>query len=74
MSCPEQLLAVVEANQRGAGTGISSICSSNPFVLKVAAQQAVRDQCPLLVESTANQVNQGPVAEFARSDDVVRGR
>lgn len=39
-------------------TGIYSVCSAHPVVLEAAIQQALEDQTVLLVEATANQVNQ----------------
>jgi D-tagatose-1,6-bisphosphate aldolase subunit GatZ/KbaZ len=38
--------------------GVTSICSAHPWVIRAAAEQAVDDQAPLLVEATCNQVNQ----------------
>lgn len=45
--------------QKGAGArGITSVCSSHPFVLRAAIAQARDDGQPALIESTVNQVNQ----------------
>jgi len=49
---------IVAAHKRGVPVGIYSVCSAHPFVLAAAAQQALQDRAPLLVESTCNQVNQ----------------
>lgn len=38
--------------------GIYSICSAHPLVIEAAMHQALDDGTPLLVEATANQVNQ----------------
>jgi D-tagatose-1,6-bisphosphate aldolase subunit GatZ/KbaZ len=57
-STTELLLAMVDANRRGRGVGIPSICSANRFVLEAAMLQAARDETVLLLESTCNQVNQ----------------
>ena len=42
----------------GQRRGLTSICSAHLWVLQAAAQQALEDGAPLLVESTSNQVNQ----------------
>ena len=38
--------------------GMFAVCSSHPMVLEAAMELAVAEGCPLLVEATANQVNQ----------------
>jgi D-tagatose-1,6-bisphosphate aldolase subunit GatZ/KbaZ len=38
--------------------GIFSICSANPYVLRASMQTAKKNNLPLLIESTCNQVNQ----------------
>jgi D-tagatose-1,6-bisphosphate aldolase subunit GatZ/KbaZ len=53
-----RLERVLNANRRGKGTGIYSICSANPFVLGAGMLQAKRDGSLLLIEATSNQVNQ----------------
>jgi D-tagatose-1,6-bisphosphate aldolase subunit GatZ/KbaZ len=42
----------------GIATGIYSVCSAHPWVIRAAAEQAVEDGSLLLVEATSNQVNQ----------------
>jgi D-tagatose-1,6-bisphosphate aldolase subunit GatZ/KbaZ len=49
---------IVTAQKEGQALGICSICSSNPFVLRAAVEQARARSSPLLIESTSNQVNQ----------------
>ena len=44
--------------QDGNPTGIYSVCSAHPWVIRAAAEQAVQDGSLLLVEATSNQVNQ----------------
>jgi len=44
--------------QDGKNTGIYSVCSAHPWVIRAAAEQAVQDRSLLLVEATSNQVNQ----------------
>jgi D-tagatose-1,6-bisphosphate aldolase subunit GatZ/KbaZ len=53
-----QLSALLQANRRGKGVGIYSICSANRFVLEAAMLQAGDNGSLLLIESTSNQVNQ----------------
>ena len=43
---------------RERGEGIFSVCSANEIVLRAALRQGLRHDLPLLVEATANQVNQ----------------
>lgn len=57
-SSTELLEELLQANRRGKGVGIYSICSANRFVLEAAMLQATRDESLLLIESTSNQVNQ----------------
>lgn len=51
----EQLVA---ANRNGEAIGIYAICSAHPLVLEAAIEQAKQDGTLLLIEATANQVNQ----------------
>ncbi|WP_263378053.1 D-tagatose-bisphosphate aldolase, class II, non-catalytic subunit [Granulicella paludicola] len=44
--------------KEGIATGIYSVCSAHPWVIRAAAEQAVADDSLLLVEATSNQVNQ----------------
>lgn len=53
-----QLQELLQANRRGKGLGIYSVCSANRFVLEAAMLQAAGDQSLLLIEATSNQVNQ----------------
>ncbi|WP_280192315.1 D-tagatose-bisphosphate aldolase, class II, non-catalytic subunit [Delftia sp. PS-11] len=46
------------AQAAGAAHGIYSICSAHPLVIEAAMHQALEDGTPVLVEATANQVNQ----------------
>ena len=54
----QQLLDIVAANRAGQQRGIYSICTANPIVLEAALQQARKDGTSVLIEATANQVNQ----------------
>jgi D-tagatose-1,6-bisphosphate aldolase subunit GatZ/KbaZ len=42
----------------GVPSGIYSVCSVHPWVIRAAAEQAAHDDSLLLVEATSNQVNQ----------------
>ena len=50
--------AAGDARATGSALGIYSICSAHPLVIEAAMHQALDDGTPLLVEATANQVNQ----------------
>lgn len=52
------LLDIIATHKRGRPIGIYSICSAHPFVLEASVQQAIKNDSPLLIESTSNQVNQ----------------
>lgn len=53
-----ELKKLVLAQKCGEKKGICSVCSSSPFVLDAALQQAKEAGTAVLVEATANQVNQ----------------
>ncbi len=46
------------ARSRGRARGLYSVCSSHPLVLEAAVRRAAGNGLPILVEATANQVNQ----------------
>ena len=52
------LKKIVERQKAGEKIGIYSCCSSNPYVLEAALLYAKKTNSPLLIESTANQVDQ----------------
>lgn len=52
------LQQLVKQQKRGIPSGICSVCSSSPFVIDAAILQAVKTGTPVLIEATANQVNQ----------------
>ena len=54
----QQLLDIVTANRAGEGRGIYSICTAHPIALEAALRQAKQDDTVVLIEATANQVNQ----------------
>ena len=54
----QALLDVIAENRRANNKGIYAICTANPLVLEAALQQGKKDKTPVLIEATANQVNQ----------------
>ncbi|MDR0310488.1 MAG: class II D-tagatose-bisphosphate aldolase, non-catalytic subunit [Acidobacteriota bacterium] len=52
------LKATIEKNRRGERTGFYSVCSANEIVIRSAIRHAVKNNYPLIIESTSNQVNQ----------------
>ncbi len=44
--------------KRGVPSGIYSVCSAHPWVIRAAAEQAAEANSLLLIEATSNQVNQ----------------
>ncbi|MCE5235120.1 MAG: class II D-tagatose-bisphosphate aldolase, non-catalytic subunit [Clostridiaceae bacterium] len=53
-----ELKELVALQKRGVKRGICSVCSSSPFVIDAALLQAKEAGTALLLEATANQVNQ----------------
>lgn len=49
---------VREDRSRGSAAGLCSVCSSHALVIEAAVRLAGRTKKPLLIEATANQVNQ----------------
>jgi D-tagatose-1,6-bisphosphate aldolase subunit GatZ/KbaZ len=58
MNSTEFFLSLVREQKSGNPVGIHSVCSSHPAVVDAAVARAHRDETPLLIESTSNQVNQ----------------
>jgi len=52
------LFSLLKRAKQGEAVGIYSVCSAHPLVLTAAILRAKRDQSLLLIEATANQVNQ----------------
>ncbi|MEW5957354.1 MAG: D-tagatose-bisphosphate aldolase, class II, non-catalytic subunit [Chloroflexota bacterium] len=52
------LAEIMAAHKQGQPLGLYSVCSAQPAVLEACMQQALKDESPLLIESTSNQVNQ----------------
>lgn len=49
---------VLKENRDGEKKGIYAVCSAHPLVIEAAIEQAKQDNTPVLIEATANQVNQ----------------
>lgn len=58
MSDRHYLQEIVRQQKSGIPAGICSVCSSSPFVIDAALLQAKKTGTPVLIEATANQVNQ----------------
>ncbi len=54
----EALLDIIAANRAGEPRGIYSVCTAHPRVLEAAFCQGRQDGTAVLIEATANQVNQ----------------
>ena len=54
----EKFLQVIADNRAGKAKGIYAICTAHPIVLEAALQQGRQDSSLVLIEATANQVNQ----------------
>ena len=52
------LTEILAANRAGRAAGVYAVCSAHPVALEAALLQARRDGAPVLIEATANQVNQ----------------
>lgn len=53
-----RIRTTVAANLAGQARGVYSVCCSHPLVIEAAIDQAIDDGSDLLIEATANQVNQ----------------
>ncbi len=58
MHALKELKEIIRRNKSGIPVGICSVCSANEFVIRAAVREARRFHSPLLIEATANQVNQ----------------
>lgn len=57
-SAKNELFQLVNENKAGTGAAICSVCSANAMVVAAAIRHCKKTGKPLLIESTANQVNQ----------------
>lgn len=53
-----EMIENLRKNKLGEATGIYSVCCAHPLVIEAAIIQGVKDNSPVLIEATANQVNQ----------------
>ncbi len=52
------IIDIIIANRSGLHRGIYSVCCAQPLVIEAAIRQAIKDDSIVLIEATANQVNQ----------------
>jgi len=50
--------SLIESHGAGKPQGIPSVCSAHPLVIQAAMEEALLHDVPVLIEATANQVNQ----------------
>jgi D-tagatose-1,6-bisphosphate aldolase subunit GatZ/KbaZ len=55
---PNPLIHLKRRHMAGQIGGMAAVCSSHPMVLETAMKLAITESRPLLIEATANQVNQ----------------
>ena len=58
MDAKRYFLDLVKRQKSGSDEGICSICSANAFVIEAAMEFGLDHNTPVLIEATANQVNQ----------------
>ena len=58
MKTENYLKRIVQAQHEGKPEGMYSVCSYSRHVIEAALLQSMEDGCPVLIESTCNQVNQ----------------
>ncbi|WP_108648942.1 D-tagatose-bisphosphate aldolase, class II, non-catalytic subunit [Dongshaea marina] len=54
----QSLLKILRRHKAGDPIGIYSVCSAHPLVLEAAIRLGARENTPVLIEATSNQVNQ----------------
>jgi D-tagatose-1,6-bisphosphate aldolase subunit GatZ/KbaZ len=52
------LKEIIEKQKKGIPAGICSVCSANEYVIEAAMERALTEGTNVLIEATANQVNQ----------------
>ena len=52
------MLEIIDARKAGKNTGIYSCCSANEYVIEAALERGLQTNSSVLIEATANQVNQ----------------
>lgn len=58
MDVKQYFVDLVRRQKSGFDDSICSICSANAFVIEAAMEFGLTNNCPVLIEATANQVNQ----------------
>lgn len=58
MGANHPLKDIVKSQKQGKPRGIYSACSANEYVIEAVMERALKDGEPVLIEATANQVNQ----------------
>jgi len=58
MDAKQYFLKLVQRQKSGFADGVCSICSANAFVIESAMEYGLEAGCAVLIEATANQVNQ----------------
>lgn len=58
MEIKHPLREIVELQKKGTPKGIYSACSANEYVIEAVMERAIKDDKYVLIEATANQVNQ----------------
>ena len=53
-----KIFDIIQSNRAGHGKGIYAVCTAHQMVLEAALRQGKKDGSPVLIEATANQVNQ----------------
>ncbi|WP_286232752.1 D-tagatose-bisphosphate aldolase, class II, non-catalytic subunit [Thalassotalea sediminis] len=53
-----KIIDIINSNRNDANVGIYSVCCAQPLVIEAAIKQAIKDNTVVLIEATANQVNQ----------------
>ncbi|MEO8409619.1 MAG: class II D-tagatose-bisphosphate aldolase, non-catalytic subunit [Propionivibrio sp.] len=58
MTTSNPLLDMVRDQKAGKASGVASLCTANEWVIRAAMDRLLTSEQPLLIEATANQVNQ----------------
>ncbi|MCL2391005.1 MAG: class II D-tagatose-bisphosphate aldolase, non-catalytic subunit [Oscillospiraceae bacterium] len=58
MNAQTYFRALIDSQKSNEPWGIASVCSAHPLVIKAAMVEAIAHDAPILIEATANQVNQ----------------
>ncbi len=58
ITAENKISQIISLHKSGQKTGITSVCSANPYVIKAAVQHAKKNNQFVLIEATSNQVDQ----------------